>query len=80
MITTEQKPLAEIIDSLKEYRKIFLVWGLIFAVFLVRGVLPFLIVWFANPAMPFGEMFRAVFSGSQGPGYLKDLSLSHAIY
>ena len=29
----------------KKYQRIFLVWGIFFAVFVIRGVLPFLIVW-----------------------------------
>jgi len=47
------------------YRKIFLLWGLLFAVFVVRGVLPFLIVWIANPSLSVGEVITAAFSGNQ---------------
>lgn len=46
----------------QKYRKIFLFWGLLLAVFVVRGVLPFLIVWMANPALSFSEVFTFVFS------------------
>lgn len=48
----------------EKYRKIFLFWGIIFAVFVVRGLLPFLIVWIANPALSIGEVFGFVFSNN----------------
>jgi len=46
-----------------KYRKIFLFWGLLFAVFVVRGVLPFAIVWIANPALTMGQVLTATISG-----------------
>lgn len=56
---------AHILKTMPEkYRKIFLVWGLLFAVFLVRGLLPFLIVWMANPALSIIEVFSSAFSQS----------------
>jgi hypothetical protein len=48
-----------------KYRKIFLVWGLLFAVFAVRGLLPFVIVWMANPTLGIGQVIGAAFSGDQ---------------
>jgi uncharacterized protein len=46
----------------KRWRRWFLVWGIIFAVFLVRGLLPWLIVWMANPGVgPIGAL-TATFS------------------
>ncbi|MDD2758231.1 MAG: DUF475 domain-containing protein [Patescibacteria group bacterium] len=48
----------------EKYRKIFLFWGIIFAVFVVRGILPFLIVWIANPALSIVEVFGFVFSNN----------------
>ncbi|TSC76233.1 MAG: hypothetical protein G01um101431_854 [Parcubacteria group bacterium Gr01-1014_31] len=43
---------AHVLRTLPErFQKIFLFWGLLFAVFLVRGLLPFLIVWIANPGL-----------------------------
>jgi len=42
----------------------FLFWGLIFAVFVVRGILPFLIVWLTIPGISFGEAFGAIIAGS----------------
>lgn len=47
-----------------KWRKIFLVWGLFFAVFVVRGVLPFLVVWLTVPGIGFMEAFQAMFSSS----------------
>lgn len=43
---------AHVLKTLNErFRRIFLFWGIIFAVFIVRGLLPFLIVWMANPKL-----------------------------
>ena len=53
---------AHVVKTLPEkFRKFFLFWGLIIAVFAVRGVLPFLIVWLANPAFSFTEVIGFVF-------------------
>jgi len=53
---------AHVLKTLPEkYRKFFLFWGLLIAVFLVRGLLPFLIVWLANPAFSFLEVITFVF-------------------
>src|SRR3989344_6672146 len=46
----------------KRFQKIFLFWGIIFAVFVVRGILPFLIIWIANPFLSFFEVFSFAFS------------------
>lgn len=55
---------AHVLKTLPEkYRKIFLIWGLLFAVVVVRGVLPFVIVWLVNPGLNPVELFSAVFSG-----------------
>ncbi|MCX6740559.1 MAG: DUF475 domain-containing protein [Candidatus Parcubacteria bacterium] len=54
---------AHVLKTMPEkYRKLFLFWGLIFAVFIVRGILPFLIVWMVNPALSVTEVFTFVFS------------------
>lgn len=43
-------------------RKWFLLWGMVFAVFLIRGLLPWLIVWITNSSLgPIGA-FTATFS------------------
>ena len=55
---------AHVLKTLPEkYRKIFLVWGLFLAVFVVRGLLPFLIVWMVNPSLSVTEVFAFAFSG-----------------
>lgn len=46
----------------RKWRKWFLGWGIVFAVFLMRGFLPWLIVWIANPSLSFREAFLAAFS------------------
>jgi uncharacterized protein len=43
-------------------RKWFLLWGFLFAVFIVRGLLPLLIVWIANPQLGLVGVFFAAFS------------------
>ena len=54
---------AHVLKTLPEkYRKFFLFWGLLIAVFAVRGILPFLIVWLANPAFSFLEVITFVFN------------------
>lgn len=45
-----------------KFRKFFLLWGMLIAVFVVRGVLPFLIVWLVNPALSLGQVWSFVFS------------------
>ncbi|HOZ56193.1 MAG: Integral membrane protein TerC family protein [Parcubacteria group bacterium ADurb.Bin316] len=56
-----------------KYRKIFLFWGILFAVFVVRGLLPFLIIWIANPEMPIKEIIMSAFSSSSHMGeYLNE--------
>lgn len=47
-----------------KYQKIFLFWGLLFAVFIVRGLLPFIIVWMTNSNLSIVQIFTSVFSGS----------------
>jgi len=54
---------AEVLSTMQaKARKWFLLWGLIFAVFLIRGLLPWLIVWAATPSLgPIGAL-TATFS------------------
>lgn len=54
---------AEVLGTMGERaRRWFLVWGLLFAVFVVRGILPWLIVWATTPALgPVGAL-TATFS------------------
>lgn len=46
----------------KKARKWFLLWGLLFAVFVIRGILPWIIVWMANPSLGFLGSLTASFS------------------
>lgn len=56
---------AHVLKTMPEkFRKIFLFWGLLIAVFVVRGLLPFLIVWMVNPALSITEVFTFVFSNN----------------
>jgi hypothetical protein len=56
----------------EKYRRIFLFWGILFAVFVVRGVLPFIIVWLTAPNLSIGELFHVVFSsGDEIEHYLE---------
>ncbi|MFZ3055076.1 MAG: DUF475 domain-containing protein [Minisyncoccales bacterium] len=54
---------AHVLKTMPEkFRKIFLFWGIIFAVFVVRGLLPFLIVWITNPSLNVLQVFSSAFS------------------
>lgn len=56
---------AHVLKTLPEkYRKIFLTWGIFFAVFAIRGLLPFIIVWIANPGLSPVEVFTFVFQNN----------------
>lgn len=46
----------------EKFRKIFLFWGILFAVFVVRGLLPFIIIWIANPDLSIAQVVTAAFS------------------
>ena len=63
---------AEVLDTMgTKARKWFLLWGLIIAVFVVRGVLPWAIVWGFNPSLGPIQAFTAAFSG--------DIAVKHSI-
>jgi hypothetical protein len=54
---------AEVLSTMSQRaRKWFLLYGLLFAVFVVRGMLPWLIVWATNPALGPINAFTATFS------------------
>ena len=55
---------AEVLSTMSQRaRKWFLLWGLLIAVFLLRGALPWLIVWATNPALgPIGSFTAALSS------------------
>ena len=53
----------EVLASVSERaRRWFLLWGILIAVFLIRGLLPFLILWMSNPGLPMGKLFGMLFS------------------
>jgi uncharacterized protein len=56
---------AEVLSTMgQRARRWFLTWGLLFAVFAIRGLLPWFIVWFATPALgPVGAL-TATFSSN----------------
>lgn len=54
---------AEVLSTMRaKARRWFLLWGLLIGVFLVRGLLPFLIVWAVNPTLGLIETITATFS------------------
>ena len=57
---------AEVLSGMQQKgRRWFLVWGFLFAVIVVRGLLPLLIIWGANPQLGlFGALF-SIFSGDK---------------
>jgi hypothetical protein len=58
----------------KKYQRWFLVYGIIIAVFLIRGILPWLIVWIANPSL--GPLNSFFFAFSQNPQIKESLEKS----
>ncbi|WP_319580678.1 DUF475 domain-containing protein [uncultured Methanospirillum sp.] len=56
---------AEVLSTMKpQFRRWFLFWGILFAVFVVRGLLPLILVWAATPSLSPWEVFTAMFSDS----------------
>jgi len=56
---------AEVLGTMsKKARRWFLVWGIIIAVFLVRGLLPWLIIWMSNPSLGAIGALTASFSSN----------------
>jgi hypothetical protein len=54
---------AEVLSTMgTKAKRWFLTWGIFFAVFVVRGLLPWLIVWIAVPGLGFIDAFTAAFS------------------
>jgi len=55
---------AEVLSGMSQKaRRWFLLWGILFAVFIVRGLLPFLIVFLINPGLGISGVLTAAFSG-----------------
>jgi len=54
---------AEVLSTMgKRARRWFLTWGMFFAVFVVRGLLPFAIVWAFNSSLSIGQVLSAAWS------------------
>src|SRR3989344_1938128 len=54
---------AEVLRTMSaKARRWFLIWGILFAVFIVRGLLPWIIIWFTNPSLGFIGSLTATFS------------------
>ncbi len=54
---------AEVLSTMgKRARRWFLTWGMFIAVFLVRGLLPFLIIWAFNRSLSAGQVLSAAWS------------------
>jgi len=54
---------AEVLSTMsRKAKRWFLFWGIIIAVFLVRGLLPWMIIWASNPSLGFFGSFAASFS------------------
>ena len=54
---------AEVLRTMSaKARRWFLVWGILFAVFIVRGLLPWLIIWSTTPSLGFIGSLTATFS------------------
>ena len=54
---------AEVLGTMsKKARRWFLIWGILIAVFLVRGLLPWLIIWVSNPSLGAVGALTASFS------------------
>ena len=56
---------AEVLSTMKpKARQWFLLWGILFAVFVVRGLLPWVIVWFSTPGIGPIDALMATFSSN----------------
>lgn len=69
---------AEVLSTMgQKARKWFLVWGLFIAVFLVRGLLPWAIVWAVNPGLgPLGSLLATL---SSDPAVIESIERSTPI-
>lgn len=57
---------AEVLDKMsKRARRWFLVWGFLFAVIIIRGLLPLFIIWAANPSLGFFGSLTLTFTNAQ---------------
>lgn len=57
---------AEVLSTMgKRARRWFLLWGILFAVFVMRGLLPLVLVWFTVPSLGFFGAITATFSSDR---------------
>ena len=57
---------AEVLSTMSERAKRwFLFWGILFAVFVIRGLLPFVIIWATMPDLSFIEIVRVTMSSGE---------------
>jgi hypothetical protein len=69
---------AEVLSTVgPKARRWFLTWGMFYAVFLVRGLLPLLVVWVAIPSLSLWGAFTATFSSD--PSVIKAIGRSSPI-
>src|ERR1700759_936916 len=56
---------AEVLSTMGgKARRWFLTWGVLIAVFVVRGLLPFIIIWAFNPGLSVTEVLSAAWSSN----------------
>lgn len=66
---------AEVLSTMsKRARKWFLLWGILIAVFLVRGLLPWIILWMNNPALGMVGALKASFSNDAATAHIIEQS------
>lgn len=69
---------AEVLNTMSQKaRRWFLLWGMLFAVVVVRGLLPWIIVWATNPSLGFLGSFTATWSSD--PSVLDSIEKSAPI-
>src|SRR3989338_5693655 len=69
---------AEVLSTMSQRaRRWFLFWGILFAVFIIRGFLPWLIVFLTTPSLGFIGSFTATFSND--PKVIEAIELSAPI-
>jgi len=56
----------------EKWRKIFLFWGILTAVFIIRGLLPLLVVWLSVPEIGFSGAFNSMFNSSPEIAHLME--------
>ncbi|MBI2430801.1 MAG: DUF475 domain-containing protein [Candidatus Levybacteria bacterium] len=69
---------AEVLSTMQQKaRKWFLLWGILFAVFIMRGLLPTVIIWATNPSLGPIEAITATFSND--PKVIESIEASSPI-